>query len=359
MPRPPRVVSPGVKRLLCTLALALSVPLAAAEVDPKLDQAVREALPVCSDIQVAYEALPLSLPSGFKGTMVRVDGKSPSCKGQFAAVVSNGGGFFLGSPWPIAKEEGKTIEEKLKAFAWRALNQNVTPVVDRKHTADGLFKVTLEQLTEAGKLPFEGSVDPAGTVFFFGQFRRLGSPVGAQRVKVLDTFLANAPAKGATAPKVTIIEFSDFECPSCKRSSGYVDSILEKHGDKVRYVRFDVPLTGHPWAFPAALAGRAVYRQKPDLFWQYKKAVYESQGELNAFMFWDWARSWAEDHGLDLKAYDADLADAALKGEILSGAGIALSNDIRATPTYMVNGTILEAGEKGAALASYVETLLQ
>jgi protein-disulfide isomerase len=177
-------------------------------------------------------------------------------------------------------------------------------------------------------------------------------------MKVFEPFIANAPTEGASTPTVTVVEFSDFQCPSCQRASGYLEPILAKHGDKVRYVRYDLPLTMHSWAFPAALAGRAIYRQKPELFWEYKKQVYSNQGSLNAFLFWDWARQFAEDHELDLKKYDADLASEELKNEILHGAGTALTNDIRATPTYIVNGAVVDAGEEGKALAAYVESLL-
>ena len=98
---------------------------------------------------------------------------------------------------------------------------------------------------------------------------------------------------------------------------------LAKHGDSIRYVRYDLPLAGHPWAFPAALVGRAIHRQKPDLFWDYKKTVYGSQDTLNAFTFWDWARGWAGDHDLDMAKYDADLNNAEIKAQILAGAGHA------------------------------------
>src|SRR2546430_4296891 len=57
-------------------------------------------------------------------------------------------------------------------------------------------------------------------------------------------------------------------------------SILAAHGDAVRYIRFDMPLiTIHPWAFSAAVAGRAIYRQNPDLFWKFKEQIYEFRSE--------------------------------------------------------------------------------
>ena len=344
------------RSIFLTLTLVLCAPAFAIDIDPKLDAAIRQSLPVCAEATVKYSETPMKLPQRFSGTLVQVESARHSCAGQYLAVVSPTGGFFLGSPWPIADEEGKNVMEKLKSFAWRNMQTNMTAEVQWKPTDDGLLPVTLWQATENGKQPLFGFIDGDGRTFFFGNFKRLNGDLLAQRTKVFDSLLAKSPAKGSGA--VTIVEFSDFQCPSCRRASGWVDPIVTKHAGKVRYVRYDLPLTGHPWAFPAALAGRAIYRQKPDLFWDFKKNVYDNQESLNAFVFWDWARAWAEDHELDLKKYDADLENAELRAEILQGAGLALSNDVRATPTYFVNGAIVDAGDDGKALAAYVDNLV-
>ncbi|HEX6099369.1 MAG TPA: thioredoxin domain-containing protein [Thermoanaerobaculia bacterium] len=344
------------RSILLTLTLVLCAPAFAVDVDPKLDQAIRASLPVCEGAVVTYEESPVKLPERFTGTLVQVESKRHTCEGQYIAVRSPMGGFFVGSPWPIADMEGATIEEKLKNFAWRNMQTNLTAELERKVTEDGLIPVTLWQTTENGKAPMYGLVDPQGRTFFFGNFKRLSGDVLAQRTKAFEALMAKSPSKGSGP--VTIVEFSDFQCPSCRRSAGWVDPIVKKHEGKVRYVRFDLPLTMHPWAFPAALAGRAVHRQNPELFWEYKKAVYDNQDQLSAFIFWDWARAWAEDHDLDLKKYDADLENAQLRAEVLQGGGLALSNDVRATPTYIVNGAIVDAGDNGEALAAYVDKLV-
>ena len=359
MPRPPLPVHLRVNRsILPTLALFLCSPLFAIEVDPKLDKAVRAGLPLCSEATtVTYEEPAFKLPQGFKGVTVKVSsGDHGHCDGQYMAVTSTMGGFYLGSPWPIGNEEGATVEEKLRSFTHRNMREAMDVKVTRTATEDGLWPVTLTQSTEAGKLPLSGYVDPQGRVFFFGNFKRMNGDLLAQRRKAFESYLASSPSKGKG--DITILEFSDFQCPSCKRSAGYVDAVLAKHGDRVRYVRYDLPLSGHPWAFPAALAGRAIYRQKPELFWDYKKTVYANQEKLNAFTFWDWARAWAEDHELDLVKYDADLNNAELKTQILTGAGNAFANDVRATPTFMVNGVIVDPGHEGKALLAYVEKLV-
>jgi hypothetical protein len=359
MSRPLPPVPSGVKILL-TFALTLLVcaPVFAVDVDPKLDRAVRDLMPVCDDAKIKYEDLPVKLPARFNGAMVMIESASHACEGSYAAVLAPSGAVFIGSPWPIANEEGASIEEKLKNFTWRNMHETMAATIDRTRNSDGLFPVTLNQITSNGKLPLAGFVDPEGQVFFFGRFRPRGEEVRASRSKVFDAFTANAPAKGAANAPVTIVEFSDFQCPSCQRAAGYIDPILKKHGEKVRYIRYDLPLSGHNWAFGAALAGRAIYRQKPELFWEYKKQVYDNQSNFSPFTFWDWARGFAKDNELDLAKYDADLESAEIKTEILNGAGAALTNDIRATPSYVINGAIVDAGAEGKGLAEYVDKLL-
>jgi protein-disulfide isomerase len=355
--------------LLTTAALAVAGSALAADtttapavkVDEKLDQLIRRALPVCGDTKVTHTALERKLPDNLSATMVRAESSVGSCNGQYLSVVSKAGDYFLGIPWFIDQAEGTTIEEKLANFGWLALKEHYTVSVDRENpTRDGLYRTTLVQTTERGKLPLEGEVDPKGTVFFLGHFHPMTEDVRTSRTKAFEPFLATAPSEGAAKPDVTIIEFSDFECPSCQHAAGYVDPIVKKYSDKVRYVRFDLPLiSNHPWAFAAAVAGRAVYRQKPELFWEYKKQIYSNQDKLSAFVIDDFARNFAQDHDLDLKQYDADIASDAIHAEILRGVGTAFSNDIRATPSYVVNGLLVEPGKDGADLQAYVDGLLK
>jgi protein-disulfide isomerase len=347
-----------VKRVLPFIAaLAFSSAAVASEVDPKLDAAVREALPVCAGATVAFDKAPLTLPAGYSSAVVRTESPDHFCDSQYVAVFSPAGGFFLGIPWVLQRESGATVEVKLQNFMWRNLQENATATVERKRTAFGLMPMSVVQTTEFGGLPLEGELEPETQTFFFGHFRKPGESAAA-RQKVFEPFLASVPAKGAADATITVVEFSDFQCPSCKRAAGYGETIAAKYDGKVRYVRLDLPLSGHAWAFPAALAGRAIYRQKPDLFWEYKKQVYANQDSLNAFMFWDWARGFAEDHELDLAKYDADLASDAIRQEILRAVGAAFANDIRSTPSYLVNGKLVIAGEGGKTLDDYIAGLI-
>ena len=358
MPPPPRPVSPRVKPYLLACALLVSTAASAVEVDPKLEKAIRDSLPVCAGAKVTFEELQVKLPARFKGTLAKVSSENHYCDQQVAGILSPAGTFYAGMPWNITGAEGTSFQDKIKNFVWQNFGMNATAALEPKANDIGLYNVTLYEATEHGKIPLQGELDLASGVFFLGRFHRADEPAG-ERLKVFGDLIGKSPVRGPADAKVTIVEFSDFECPSCRRASGYVDSIIAKHNGKVRYIRFDMPLTGHPWAFAAALAGRAIYRQNPEAFWDYKKQVYASQDNLNSFTFWDWARGFAKEHELDLTKYDADLQSEALRNDILTGAGLALTNNVRSTPTYLVNGTNVDAGEGGKALAEYVETLLK
>jgi protein-disulfide isomerase len=326
----------------------------------RADKLIKEALPVCSQATTESRVgMQHALPADMVGATVRIASKQSSCEGQWAAITSTEGGFFFGTPWFLDGQTG-TLEEKLKNFTTQYMKDTFAPVIDRTKTREGLYRATLYQTVEGGKLPLDGEIDPAGTVFFIGHFVPITADYRSSRVKALEHFLNLSPSTGAAQPQVTVIEFSDFECPSCQRASGWMKPILEAHGDKVRYIRYDTPLvTIHPWALAAAIAGRAVWHQKPDLFWKYKEQIYANQEKLSAFTIDEFARGFASDHDLDLKKYDADVQSPDLRAELVNGAGNAFTNDVRATPTYIVNGAFVEAGTDGKGLAEYINKALK
>lgn len=357
-------------KLLAVAALAVATSTFAQEaenkpaelkpVDAQTEKLVRAVVPACPDMKIARGDFAGKLPARMTGSVIRISAARQACEGQFLMVVAPSGDFYLGLPWMMGEEAtGNTLADKLKNFGWDKLQENFTPEITPERTRNGLYPVTMWEMTERGKIPIEGEIDQDGKVFFLGHFHPANTDLVAARLKAFEPILATEPSHGAAKPDVTVVEFSDFECPSCRRASGYVDSILAKYGDRVRYVRYDLPLvTTHPWAFGAAMAGRAIWRQKPDAFWEFKKQIYANQDNLTAFTLDDFARGFAQDHELDLHQYDADIVSENVRDQILKGVGAAFSNDVRATPTYMVNGVYVDPGDDGKALENYVASLL-
>jgi protein-disulfide isomerase len=348
--------------LAATSLLGQDAPKPAEEkLDAQTEKLVRQSIPACADMKITRAEFPAKLPARITGSVIRVDAPRAACQAQYILAIAPSGDYYVGLPWILGDDvEGKTLQDKLKNFAWARMQENFQPVIDGNRTRNGLYPVTMMEMTEHGKVPIEGEVDQDGKVFFVGHFRPANVDPAAGRLKAFEPQLATAPARGAAKPEVTVIEFSDFECPSCQHAAHYIDPIVEKYPNQVRYIRYDLPLlSAHPWALAAAVAGRAIYRQKPDAFWEYKTQVYANQDKISAFTIDDFARGFAQEHELDMKRYDEDIASAAVRDEIMKGAGAAFSNDVRATPTYMINGVYVDAGDDGKALEPYVAALLK
>ena len=339
------------------LVAALSLPAMAQTAD-RIEQHVRAALPLCDKLELTSAELPRKLPMSMKGVVYTAKSAGGYCDGDYVAVTTQTGSIYVGMPWFL--DEKGTPEQKLSDFAWNVLREHVTVEFGKERTRDGLIPVTLWETTARGKVPMTGEIDNEARVFFLGRFRPMAKPYTDARLEAFKPLMANAPSRGASSPAVTIVEFSDFECPSCKYGAENVTPLLEKYGEQVRHVRFDLPLVSmHPWALSAAIAGRAIHRQNPALFWEYKKQVYENQDKLSAFTIDDFASGFAKDHDLDMTRYAADVNSEAIRDEILRGVGVAFSNDVRSTPSYVVNGVLVEPGEGGKLLTKYVESLLE
>jgi len=345
------------KRLLAfLLPLAVAVSAAAAEPksDEKLTEMIRSSLPLCGpETKIKQEPFERKMPLNMTGTVVTIESPRAACAGQLLAITTPRS-FYLGQPWFLDSLTG-TTEAKLKQFGWQNMQTTFTTKIGTERTAEGMLPAELLETTEYGPLPLEGEIDPQGTMFLLGHFHPIASDLRAERVKAFAPFVQSSPTRGPASASVSVIEFSDFECPSCRFAATNFKPMFDKYKDQIRFTRFDLPLvTNHPWAFAAALAGRAIYRQKPETFWTYKEQIYENQDKLNAFLLEDFARNFAKDHELDMAKYDADLADPSIRKALLDGVGVAFTNDIRATPSYVVNGVIVDPGNDGGALDKYI-----
>lgn len=340
--------------------LFLSGAASAADPEPLISETVlRSALPYCAvENTVKQTAFSRALPSGLTGTLVTVESKGSACDGQYLAVRSRSGNFFLGRPWLL--EGAGTPEQKIKSFAWENFQEAVTPQILSTKSPEGLLNAKIDQTTEYGSYAIKGQVDAAGTIFFPGEFRPLTDDLARHRLEVLTPLFSVAPSRGPSDAPVSIVEFSDFQCPSCKHATTYTEPLLKTLDGKVRYTRIDLPLiSNHPWAFPAAVAGRAVLHQSPEAFWQYKKAIYDNQSELNSFTIGDFARNFAADHELDLKKFDEDVNSEKVRAEILAGIGAAFMLQVQATPSFMVNGVLVDPGHDGKLLEDYIRKQLE
>jgi len=345
--------------LLLTGSLLAQTAEKKAVTDSRLAELIRASVPLCSsDTTLSESPIDRAFPTGMKAKLIRIDSKDENCKAELLAITTERGNAYIGRPWFLDKYEGKP-EQKLKSFIWDNLHEAAEATIESSRNSEGMRRVELRQTTEYGKIPIRGVIDAEGTIFFSGDFYPMKGDLRTARLAEIEKLIAASPSIGPVKAPVSIVEFSDFQCPSCRRSAAYMKPILKKYGDSVRYTRFDLPLMSHhPWAFGAAIAGRAIHRQNPEKFWQFKDSIYDNQEKLNAFTLGDFARAFAEDNDLDLARYDADVQSASVLQQILDGVGASFSLQLHGTPSYLVNGTLVDAGLEGEGIDRYIAAQL-
>ena len=134
------------------------------------------------------------------------------------------------------------------------------------------------------------------------------------------------------AALVTIVEFSDFECPFCSRGKNTVDEVRQEYGDKVRVVFRHHPLPFHKAAGPAHQASIAAGRQGK--FWEYHDKLFANARELTE----ENLKKWAGELGLNMSRFDKDRNDAKAAARVQSDIALAGTISVRGTPNFLING---------------------
>jgi protein-disulfide isomerase len=146
---------------------------------------------------------------------------------------------------------------------------------------------------------------------------------------------ADGPAKGPKTAKVTIVEFSDFQCPYCSRGKKVMEEVVAKYGDKVRLVFRDFPLDFHDKAQKAAEAGQCANDQGK--FWAMHDWMFDNQQALDIPAL----KGAAKTMGMDSTAFDSCLDSGKHAALIKKNTKDGQEAGVRGTPAFFVNGVFL------------------
>lgn len=167
----------------------------------------------------------------------------------------------------------------------------------------------------------------------------------AVRHAELDAITARAPARGKADAPVTLVEFSDYQCPYCARASRVVDALVASHGGKLRYVLVQFPLESiHPWAGTAALAAECAAQQKPAAFWTLTDAYFKHQSTYTKDNVIAQSRTALEGSGIDLARWNdcttktGSAPHQAALATIAASRKVAQTIGVSGTPAFFVNG---------------------
>jgi len=171
-----------------------------------------------------------------------------------------------------------------------------------------------------------GSVIPFGT-----------NPFASARAKLV---AADGPAKGAQTPVISIIEFSDLECPHCKAAQPVLEKLVTDF-PQVRYVfqQFPLPASLHPWAMKAAQYSDCSARAgNKEAFWKFTDSVFENQGGIAAATADDKLKELATAAGLNAQQVASCAASPETDARIKKSMDLGQALEINETPTVFING---------------------
>ena len=173
------------------------------------------------------------------------------------------------------------------------------------------------------------------TIAFAGQLRRAATVqinLIAPESPSFEIATDDQPVKGIANASVTIVAFTDFECPSCARQHPVLERITSEFGDRVRLVVRDFPLTQHPNARKAAEAAEAAREQGK--YWEYAGVLFRNQSALGV----DRLRQYATDLGLDRARFDASLDSGKFAEKVQRDVIDGHKLGVNGTPTIYING---------------------
>jgi protein-disulfide isomerase len=209
----------------------------------------------------------------------------------------------------------------------------------------GWNKGTLEVTAGGNTQQMEFLVTLDGKYFISGEVTDLTvDPLKAVMQKIN---LKDRPARGPEDAKVTIVEYSDFQCPFCSRGYQILETqVMPEYEGKVRLYFKHLPLKSiHPWAESAALATECAQQQSGDAFWKMYHAIFKGQREINQDNLKEKVTQFAKDAGIDEAKFGECFESKAALPKVEQDLQEAAAVGANSTPTFFINGRRLEGAQ--------------
>jgi protein-disulfide isomerase len=146
---------------------------------------------------------------------------------------------------------------------------------------------------------------------------------------------ANTRIRGDKNAPITIVEYSDFQCPVCGSGFKVIEQVRQKYGAKVRFIYKHLPIPSlHPMAMPAAKWQEAVAIQSPDKAWIFHDVMFKNQSSLSE----DFIKKTVRDLGLNVATAAKDAQSQAVADKIAADSAEAEKFGFNGTPGFLING---------------------
>jgi protein-disulfide isomerase len=261
----------------------------------------------------------------------------------------------LGLGASAALAQDASTEQLIKFFRKK---NNIPPSaqVTVSGLKDSVIKGAKEGVLDVGppqpkRVPFTLSSD--GKYALFGDTVDL--TVDPSKAVMAKIKLDGVACRGPKDAKVTIVKFSDYQCPFCAKGYATMEEVLKLYGDKVRFCFKDFPLPFHPWAEPAAIAAKCVSQQKPDVYWKVYDGFFQNQKDVNPGNVNEKAWSFVEAAGLDKAKFDECVNSKATQAAVKADAAEGQSLGVTGTPSFVINGSLLVGAQPIDAFKAVID----
>jgi len=253
---------------------------------------------------------------------------------------------------PVSAETQKSIEAFLRNYFALGPDIKITVGTPKEIGNSGLSEVPIDVKSSEGSDTVKMYLTKDGRYLLRGELNDLtADPLAANIAKFN---LTNAPVFGDPKATITIVEYSDFECPVCRSLHDVLRGLLPKY-PQVKVVFKDFPLEAlHPWARTAAIAGRCAYQQDPKAFWKLYDLIYDNQEVISASNAWDKMLEYAGRSGLNVDTFKSCMSSPQASGEVDASLTNGKELDVRSTPTVFVNGRRIN-GADPHVLQQYID----
>lgn len=250
--------------------------------------------------------------------------------------------------------------EKLINYFRKKSNTPPAQKVEVIGMADSPIKGAKEGTLQVGtppnvrKMPFTISED--GRYVIFGQTEDLTVDPFKAVMEKISLKGDDVHAKGPADAKVTIVEYSDFQCPFCSRGYDTMEhQVLKEYGSKVRFVYKNFPLSFHPWAEPGAIAAECAGKQNQDGFWKLYNYMFEHQKEITPQNLKEKLDAELEGTKIDKKKFDTCVDNKETLDQIKAQMAEGQSVGITGTPGFIVNGRLVSGAQPFEVFKNIIE----
>jgi protein-disulfide isomerase len=265
-----------------------------------------------------------------------------------AAASSSAGTAAAASPTALQK----SVETYLRHLYALGPNVQLTISAPKDSEVPGLLETTVELKDGENSQTAKFYLSKDGKYLVRGDVSDLSKdPLAETRAHIE---MKDAPSLGDPKAAVTLVEFSDFQCPVCRSLHDVLRGMLPNY-PQVRVVFKDFPLEQlHPWARTAALAGRCAYQQDPKAFWKVYDAIYDQQELISASNAWSKMADFAGEAGLNPDTFKACMASPETAAVVDASRANGQQLEVTSTPTVFINGRRL-VGADPHALEQYIQ----